>query len=153
MCLVSEHSIALIDNPAVVIGINPQNWKREQGACALESIQHRLPAPMHEGQAFRPAGGYIGERQGVQIAAFDVGTTVGHQVRLQKARSGLLPLLEGAHWDLLFEQRSGSRCGEAALSQLALTSQEAIGCRCAHREKLISALLRQVEMLISLQRL
>ncbi len=104
----------------------------------LEGSQHRLLTPVQEGQAFRPPGGYIGERQGVQVAALDIGATMGHQVRFQKARSGLLPLLEGADWDLLLEQRSRSRGGEAALTSVcagsaggdppSLRSWKAVGC-------------------------
>ena len=142
----------LIDELSAVIGINPQNRKREQRACALEGSQHRLLAPMQEGKAFRPAGGYVGERQRVQVTSLDVGATMGHQVRFQKARSGLLPLLEGADRDLLLEQRSRSRRGEAALATFALGTQEAIRRRCAHGKQLAAALLGEVEMLMPLQR-
>jgi hypothetical protein len=75
-----------------------------------------------------------------------------YQVRLQKARSGLLPLLEGADRDLLLELGSGSRRGEAALTSFVLGTQEAIRCGCAHGKQLASALLGQVEMLMPLQR-
>ena len=44
----------LIDEFPTVIGINPQNGKREECACALESSQDRLLAPMQEGETFRP---------------------------------------------------------------------------------------------------
>ena len=71
---------------------------------------------------------------------------------LQKARAGLLPLREGADRDLLLKQGAGSRCGEAALSQLALGTQEPIRCRRAHGEQQATALLAQVEMLMPLQR-
>jgi hypothetical protein len=46
-----------------VIGINPQDRKREERACPLEGSQHRLPAAMHERKAFCPPGGSIGERE------------------------------------------------------------------------------------------
>ena len=42
------------------------------------------------------------------------GATMGRPFRLQKAGSGLLPLLEGADRNLLLEQGSSARCGEAA---------------------------------------
>jgi len=129
----------LIRLPAV-IGINSQHRKREERACALESSQHRLPAAMEERQAFCPPSGYVRERQCVQVATFDIGTTVGHKVRLQKARAGLLPLREGSDLDLLLEQGAGSRCGEAALASFALGTQETIGCGCAHGKQLAAAL-------------
>src|SRR5260370_34916162 len=90
-----------IDELSTVIGINPQNGKREQPTCALKACQHRLLPALQEGQAFRPAGGYISERQRVQVAAIDVCATMGHQIRFQKTWLGLIPLLEGADRNLL----------------------------------------------------
>jgi hypothetical protein len=87
------------------------------------------------------------------VAALDIHATMGHQVRFQKAGSGLLPLLEGADRDLLLEQRSRSRGGEAALTHLSLGTQQAIRCGCAHGKQLAATLLSEVEVLMSLQRL
>jgi len=53
-----------------------------------------------------------------------------------QAGLGLLPLLERADRNLLLEQGSGSRRGEAALASFALGTQEAIRCGCAHGEQL-----------------
>src|SRR5258708_24991212 len=105
---------------------------------------------MQEGKTFGPSRGYIGERQRVQVAALDICATMGHQIRFQEARSGFIPLLKGANRDLLLEQRSRSRRGEAALASFALGTQEAIRCGCAHGEQLPAALLGQVEMLMPL---
>src|ERR1700693_2275265 len=69
-----------IDELSSVVGINPQNGKGEERACALEGSQDRLLAPMQEGQAFGPSRGYIGERQRVQVTPLDIGATMGHQV-------------------------------------------------------------------------
>jgi hypothetical protein len=77
---------------------------------------------------------------------------VGHQVRFQKAGSGLLPLLEGADRDLLLEQGSGSRRGEASRTSFALGTQEAIRCGHAPGEQLAAALLSDLEMLMPFQR-
>jgi hypothetical protein len=76
---------------------------------------------------------------------------MGHQICFQKAGLRLIPLLEGADRDLLFEQRSRSRRGNTALSQFALRTQEAISRCCAHGEQLASARFREVEMLMPLQ--
>jgi hypothetical protein len=89
----------------------------------LESCLHCFPTPVQEGQALRPPGSYVSERQGVQVAARDVCSTMGHQICFQKAGSGLIPLLEGADGDLLLEQRSRSRGGEATLR-----SWKAVAC-------------------------
>ena len=53
--------------------------------------------------------------------------------------------------NLLFEERSRSRGGEAAQPQFLMGTQEAIRCRCAHGKQLASALLGEVEMLIPFQ--
>ena len=75
---------------------------------------------IQQGKTFRPPGGHIGKRQGVEVTALDVHATVGHQVRFQKPGSGLLPLLEGTDRDLLLEERSRSRRGEATLTHPSL---------------------------------
>ena len=61
--------------------------------------------------------------------------------RFQKAGLDLAPLLERADGNLLLQEGSGSRRGEAALTQLAQRGQQAIRCRCAHGKKPPSALL------------
>ncbi|HEX6110269.1 MAG TPA: hypothetical protein VFZ02_12725 [Ktedonobacteraceae bacterium] len=75
------------------------------------------------------------------IESLDVGATMGHEIRYQKAGSGLIPLLEGADRNLLLQQRSRSCGGEVALTQFALRTLEAIRCRSAHGKQLASALL------------
>lgn len=114
----------------------------------------RLPVPF-PGSGTRGADipRHFGERQGVQVPALDVCTTMGYQVRFSKAGLGLLPLLERTDRDLLFEQRSRSRRGEAMTIHFALRTQQAICRRCAHGEKLAAALLSEVEVLMPLQRL
>ena len=107
---------------------------------------------MQEGETFRPPSRYIGERQGVQVAALDIGATMGHEIRFQEARSGFIPLLKGANRDLLLEQRSRSSGGEARTIQFALRGQQAIRrCR-AHGKQLFPALLCDLEVLMPFQR-
>jgi hypothetical protein len=71
--------------------------------------------------------------------------------RFQKAGSGLLPLLERADRNLLLEQSSRSRGGNAAQTQLALGPPQSVSCRCAHGKQLASAFFCEVEMLMPLQ--
>jgi hypothetical protein len=59
--------------------------------------------------------------------------------------------VEGADGNLLLEQDSRLRRGEAALILFALGTQQAFSCGCAHGKQLPSALLRKVEMLMPLQ--
>jgi hypothetical protein len=75
-----------------------------------------------------------------------------YQIRFLKAGSDLLPLLECSDRNLLLEQRSCSRRGEAAHPQFALGTQEAIRCGRAHGEQLASAFRSELEMLMPLQR-
>jgi NAD(P)H-binding len=96
---------------------------------SLDGCQDQLLAPMQEGKAFCPACGHIGERQGIQETALSIFTTVGHQVRFQKAGTGLIPRLECTDRDLLLQERSGSAlwrdragllCAENAADDLLL---------------------------------
>ena len=73
---------SLMRLPAV-IGINPEDRKREERARSLDGCQDQLLAPMQEGKAFCPACGHIGERQGIQETALSVFTTVGAPVPLE----------------------------------------------------------------------
>jgi len=77
----------------------------------------------------------------VQVPSLDIGATMGHQICFQEARSGFIPPLKGANRDLLLEQCSRSRGGEATLSKFALGTQQAVSCGCAHGKQLPSALL------------
>ena len=52
--------------------------------------------------------------------------------------------------DQLLEQGASSSCGETALSQLTLETQEAIRCRCAHGKQLPAAL--EVEVVVPMPR-
>ena len=98
---VDDH--CLVDELSAVIGIYPQNGKRKQQACLLESCQHRFLTAVQQGKTFRPPGCDVGERQRVQVASLGVCPTMGHQVCFQKAGSGLIPLLEGADGNLLLK--------------------------------------------------
>jgi len=141
VCLFAIADQHFIDELSSVVGIDSQNRKREERACALEGHQQRLLAAMHEGQTFRPAGCYVGERQREQVAVLDVGATMSYQVRFQKAGSSLLPLFKGADGDLLLEQGSCSRRGGTVLTSFALGTQQPIRRRRAHGEQLATALL------------
>src|SRR5215471_12183644 len=91
-----------IDKLPTVIGIEAQDRKREERSGALESRQHRLPPTVKQGKTFRPAGGDIGQRDRVQATTLYSPATVSHQVHLQEACFGLVPLCERPNRDLLF---------------------------------------------------
>jgi hypothetical protein len=77
---------------------------------------------------------------------------VGYQICFEKAGSGLIPLLEGADGDLLLEQGPCSRCGEAPLASFTLRTQQTIRCSGAHAKELVTALIRDLKVLMPLQR-
>jgi hypothetical protein len=82
-----------------VISIDPHNGKGKQCPRLLEGCQRRFLAPVQQGQAFGPPGGYIGERQGVQVAALDVGATMGAPVPLPGNRVGFRSTPRRCRWE------------------------------------------------------
>ena len=107
---------------------------------------------MSKGKTFRPPGGDIGQRDRVEAATLQSPSTVGHQIDLQKARFGLVPLCEGPDRDLLFEQ--GTRFGGRKAMGMGVTMglQEAICGSRAHREQLAAVFLAELDMPMLLQR-
>src|SRR6185437_14103036 len=103
------------------------NGKARPGA--LECSQNRLTPTIEQGEAFRPAGGDICERDRVQATTLQSSPTMGDQVHLQETRFGLVPLGVGADRNLLFEQRT-RLCGRKAMRmRITMGLQEAI-CLC-----------------------
>jgi hypothetical protein len=78
----------LIDELATVVGIDSQDRKREERPRALDGCQNRHLSPVQQGQTFRPPGGYVGECQRVQVAALNVGATMGYKIRWKSSRVG-----------------------------------------------------------------
>lgn len=83
----------------------PRKW--EQGSCPLKGSQHDFRTPIEQGKAFRPSGGNVSERQGVEIAAKHIAATMCHEIGFQKAWLIIVPLRKGADGDLMLEQGSG----------------------------------------------
>ena len=121
-----------IDELSTVVGIHPQDRKREQCLRSLEGSQHRFLTPVQRGKTFRPSGCYIGERQCIQVATLALAATMSHQIRFQKAGLGRIPFLERADGNLLLQKRSRSCGGKAALTTFALGTQQAIRRRRTH---------------------
>ena len=84
----------------------------------------------------------------VHVTSLDVGATMGHEIHFKKAGLGLIPLLERADRNLLLQERSRSCSGDAAQTQFALGTEEAIRRRCTHGEQLVSTRFCKVEMLM-----
>ena len=76
---------------------------------------------------------------------------MGDHIRFQETWLFLVPLLEGANGDLLFEQGSRTRRRQTTLTLCARPTQEAIGGRGTHGEELATASVRQVKVSMPLQ--
>ena len=68
-----------------------------------------------------------------------------YQVHLQKAGSGLIPLLERADGDQLFEQRACPCRRETMWASSSCLTQQTIRCRGTHAEQLLAACLVDVD--------
>ena len=66
----------------------------------LKGGQNRLSSTVEQRQTFRPPGGDISQRDGVEATALQTPTTMGDQIDLQEARFGIVPLGEGADRNL-----------------------------------------------------
>ena len=140
-----------IDKFPTIIGIEAQDRKREERSSALESCQHRLSPTVEQGKTFRPSGGDIGQRDGVQATTLKSPSTVGHQVHLQKAQFGLVPLGERPNRDLLFEQGTSFGGRKAMWVSIAMGLQQAVRGRCAHREEKATVFFVQLKVPILLR--
>src|SRR5205823_8945679 len=97
------------------------------------------------------SGGKIGEGQGIKKASLGLRTTMSDQIGFQKAGASLIPLLERANRNLLFEQSSRTRGGDAINTSSSLWPQEAICRSGTHREELGAASVGQRELALRLQ--
>ncbi len=113
-------SQVLIDEFTPIISIEPQDWKWKKRSRLLQRQQDSLCVLGEQGQAFGPSGGKIGEGHGVKKASLGLRTTMSHQIGFQKAGASLIPLLERADGNPLFEQRPGVRRGNATQPQCSL---------------------------------
>src|SRR5205807_9605329 len=101
----------LIEDFRAAIGVDAQRGKRDELASLRKRGQHRVSTFREQRETFGPAGGEIGQRQGVQKPPIEVLTTMSHQVHFHKAGAVLLPLGKGAHWDLGFAEETWSGRG------------------------------------------
>jgi len=65
----------LIEKFRATIGVNAQEGEREKGASLCKGGQHCVGAFFQQGETFGPAGGEIGQRQGVEkpvLATWDI---------------------------------------------------------------------------------
>ena len=119
----------------------------------VEGLKHGFLTAMQQRQALGPARGDIGQDQAVEIAAFRTGAAVRDEVGLQTARLGVVPVGEGAHRHVVFEQRAGLGGRDAARLVLPTPCpQQPIRCRRADTEQLRPHLAAHVEMAMPFQR-
>jgi hypothetical protein len=142
-----------VDELSPVIGIDPQDGKREQRAGPLQGSEHRLSFPVEQGQTFRPPSSNIGQREGRETTAFLISPTVGDQIDLQEARLGLVPLGECANGNLLLEQRTRFGRRTAARRRVPVGLQQAISGGGAHGEQVLTTLFAQLKIAVLFQRI
>jgi len=145
--LLAVGDYCLIDEFSTVVSINSQDRERKQCPRSLDSCQHGLLTPVQEGQTFRPAGCYIGERQGVQVPSLNISTTMGHQIRWKSSRvgphstprrcgwesaaSGVFPLASWrGHADLVCAENASLRSAVAALMERSWLRHSSVRCSC-----------------------
>ncbi len=110
----------------------PENGERKERSCALDGRQNRLPTAVQKREAFGPSRRNVREGQRIQITSLGLYTAMGHQIRFEKSGLRLLPILERADQDLVFQQGSRSCGGDAARTRFSLRTEEVIGGGCAH---------------------
>src|SRR5450755_218631 len=135
-----------VDKLSTIVGIDSQDGKRKACPGTLESGQNRLRPTVEQGETFRPPGGDIGQRDGVEAATLQSSPTVDNQIHLQEAWCGLIPLGEGADRDLLFQQGASLGGRKAMGVGVAMGLQKTISGGCAQREKLAPVFLAKLYM-------
>ena len=81
-----------IEELSAAIGVNPGgqgNGKRVQACARAASTASALL--IQQGETFGPAGGEIGQRQGVEKLPIETVPTMSHQIHFHKARIILVP--------------------------------------------------------------
>jgi len=90
----------VIEERAVVVGVEFAERDREEGADAVDRGADALLASALDGLALGPAGGDIDGDQGGEEEAIGVVSTVGDQVGLEGAGPDVRPVAKGADGDL-----------------------------------------------------
>ena len=97
--LVTELHQRLVEKLAPVVGVDPQERKRECAAKLIQRVDHQTCFAHQERHTVRPAAGDIGQHQRPREAAGHGPATVRDQVGFDEPRRGILPIAEGAHRD------------------------------------------------------
>ncbi len=108
VCLFTKSQQFDIDKLRAIVRVKAEHRERKQVLGALEGCDDHLLTSVEQRQAFGPAGGNVSQGQGVQEQSIGLIAAVSDQVGFQKPGLDLIPLLEGANRDLLFEQRARS---------------------------------------------
>ena len=109
---------------------------------------------MEERETFSPSGGNVGEGQRIEATSSTLLATMGDQICFEKTGLSLIPVLKGADWDLVFQERPRACRRNTAKyqSSFSLRRQQAIRrCR-THGEQLVPTFFGDVQMFMPLQR-
>jgi len=102
----------VIEEFGAVIAIEAEQGKGQGLFDGFDLLQHPGLPLAPDGALFGPAGGEVDEVQGIGEQAGQGFPAMGHTVRLQESRAGLLPLV-GLNGDVSFQQGSGLGGGPA----------------------------------------
>jgi hypothetical protein len=128
----------VVDELASVVRVDTEQGERQDGRY----LDHRLVHPPLSLVAQRadlgPAGGHVGQGQGLTELAPGLTPIVPHQIDLEEAGAGLVPLGEGADRDLAAKQRSGLGTAPAPdLQAAAVRSQQSVDRRSGDPQELV----------------
>src|ERR1700735_3608032 len=95
---------AVFDQPVVhklgsVVDVQRLQGKRQSGADALKCFDHQASLADDYGGGLSPSTGNIGQHETIHVAAPVDRATMSNQIHLHAARTGIIPVRKGAHFD------------------------------------------------------
>jgi len=100
-------------NSVAVVGVQPEQGHRQQGAQTIETLDDGVLAAMQECQALGPAGGDIGQHERLQEGTLRPRAAVHDKVGLEEPRLDVIPTGEGADGHLLLDEQPTPRGRDA----------------------------------------
>src|SRR6266568_961745 len=104
--LLTENQQLHVDKLCSVVCVDAQQRKGKKLLGSLECSNDRLLTTIEKWETFCPSGSNVSQGQRIEVRSLCLSTTMGHKIGFHEARLGLIPILERADRDLLFEQRS-----------------------------------------------
>ncbi|MEM3484440.1 MAG: hypothetical protein QXI12_02315 [Candidatus Methanomethyliaceae archaeon] len=96
-----------IEESAVIVRIDLKKREGQVPTHPVDGLPHRLLSTVREDLELTPPGIHIHGGQGVEVFALGALPAVSHKVHLQESRSGLVPVHERPHRDLVVKKGPG----------------------------------------------